>query len=49
MEGNFGWGNVGKFDESSVIRQTKTIQISNYKNNLLADLLISQTFTKCSK
>ena len=44
MEGNFGRGNVGEFGESSVIRQTKTIQISTYHNNLLADLLIHQTF-----
>ena len=28
--GNFGGGNVGKFGESSVIRQTKTIKISTY-------------------
>ena len=41
MEGNFGGGNIGKFGESSVICQTKTIQIIN---NLLADLLIHQTF-----
>ena len=30
MEGNFGGGNVGEFGESSVIRQTKPIQISTY-------------------
>ena len=30
MEGNFGGGNVGEFGELSVIRQTKTIQISAY-------------------
>ena len=30
MEGNFGGGNVGEFGESSVIHQTKTIQISTY-------------------
>ena len=29
-EGNFGGGNVGEFDELSVICQTKTIQISTY-------------------
>ena len=34
----------GKFGESPVIRQIKTIQISIYNNNLLADLLIRQTF-----
>ena len=33
-------GKFGKFGESFVIRQTKTIQI----NNLLADLLIYQFF-----
>ena len=33
--------NIGKFGESFVICQTKTIQIIN---NLLADLLIHQTF-----
>ena len=33
-------GKFGEFDELSVICQTKTIQI----NNLLADLLICQTF-----
>ena len=30
MEGNFGGGNVVEFGESSVICQTKTIQISTY-------------------
>ena len=36
---------TGKFDESSVSCQTKTIQISTYTiNNLLTDLLIRQTF-----
>ena len=30
MEGNFGGGNIDEFGESSVIRQTKTIQISTY-------------------
>ena len=30
MEENFGRRNVGKFGESFVIRQTKTIQISTY-------------------
>ena len=34
-------GNIGEFGELSVIRQTKTIQISTY-NYLLADLLIRQ-------
>ena len=29
MEGNFG-GGVGEFGELSVVRQTKTIQISTY-------------------
>ena len=33
-------GKFGKFGKSLMIRQTKTIQISN---NLLADLLIRQT------
>ena len=41
MEGNFGGGNVGEFGQSSVIRQTKLVLIIN---NLLADLLICQTF-----
>ena len=36
-------GNVDKFGESSMICQTKTIQISTYNYNL-ADLLICQTF-----
>jgi len=30
-------GKFGKFGKSSVIRQTKTIQISTYKYNLLAE------------
>ena len=30
MEGNFSGGNVGKFGKLSMIRQTKTIQISTY-------------------
>ena len=30
MEGNFDGGNVGEFGESSVIHQTKTIQVSTY-------------------
>ena len=38
MEGKFGGENVGEFGESSMIHQTKII------NNLLADLLIRQTF-----
>ena len=36
-------GKFGKFGELSVIFQAKTIQISTY-NNLLADILICQTF-----
>ena len=39
----------GEFGELTMIRQTKTIQISTY-NNLLADILIRLTFfAKCSK
>ena len=38
-------GKFGEFGESSTICQTKTIQIGTYIiNNLLADLLIHQTF-----
>ena len=33
-----------KFGKSFMICQTKTILISTYNNNLLADLLIRQTF-----
>ena len=39
MEGNFG-----EFGESSMIRQTITIQISAIINNLSADLSIRQIF-----
>jgi len=35
-----------KFGESSVIRQTKTIQISTYNHNLWLNLLIRQTFLR---
>ena len=34
----------GKFGESSVIRQTKTVQIVLVINNLLGNLFIRQTF-----
>jgi len=34
----------GKFGESSVIRQTKTIQISTYNYNLLAESIHSPNF-----
>ena len=37
-------GKFGKFGESSMIHQTKTIQISIYNKHLLADLLIRQTY-----
>ena len=37
-------GKFGEFGKSSVIHQTKTIQIVLTINNLLADLLIHQTF-----
>ena len=37
-------GKFGKFGESSMIHQTKTIQISTYNKNLLVDVLIHQTF-----
>ena len=38
-------GKFGKYGELSMICQTKTIQISTYNyNNLLADVLICQTF-----
>ena len=43
MEGNFGGGNIGEFGKSFVICQitpSKLVLI----NNLLADLLIRQTF-----
>ena len=39
-------GKFGKFGESSMIHKTKTIQISIIINNLLADLLIPQTFLR---
>ena len=39
IAGKFGGGKFGEFGESSVICQTKIIQIST---NLLADLLIRQ-------
>ena len=44
MAGKFVGEKIGKFGESSVIRQTKIIQIKLTINNLLADLLIRQTF-----
>jgi len=34
----------GEFGESSLIRQTKTIQISTYNNNLLAESIHSPNF-----
>ena len=38
-------GKFGESGESSMTRQTKTIQISTYYiNNLLVDLLLRQTF-----
>jgi len=37
-------GKFGKFGESSIIRQTKTIQISTYNYNLCLNLFIRQTF-----
>ena len=40
IAGKSGGGKFGEFGESSVIHQTKTIQIST---NLFADLLICQT------
>ena len=44
-EGKFGDGKLSKFSKSSMICQTKTIQISNYYYfNLLADIFIWQTF-----
>ena len=52
IAGKLDGGRFGDFDESLIIHQTKTIQISvyNYCNNLLADLLIHQTFFAiCSK
>ena len=43
-------GKFGKFSESSVICQTKPTKLLHTINNLLADLLIRQTyFTKCLK
>ena len=42
--GKFGGGKFGKFGESSVIRQTKPSKLVLTINNLLADLLIRQTF-----
>jgi len=35
---------MGKFGESSVIHQTKTIQISTYNYNLLAESIHSPNF-----
>jgi len=40
IAGKFG----GKFGESSLIRQTKTIQISTYNYNLLAESTHSPNF-----
>ena len=37
-------GRFGKFGESSVIRQTKSSKLVLTIDNLLADLLICQTF-----
>jgi len=48
--GKFGRERFGKFGESSMIRQTKTIQISTYNYNLLAEAIHSPNFfAKCSK
>ena len=44
--GKIGEGKFGKFGESLVIHQTRTIHNST---NLLADLLIRQTFLPKSK
>jgi len=38
-------GKFGKFGESSMIRQTKTIQISTCNYNLWLNLFIRQTFS----
>jgi len=35
---------LGEFGESSVIRQTKTIQISTYNYNILAEFIHSPNF-----
>ena len=40
---------AGKFGESSMIHQTKTIKIKLTINNLLADVLNCQTSAKCLK
>jgi len=37
-------GNFGEFGESSLICQTKTIQISTYNYNLLAESIHSPNF-----
>jgi len=44
-------GKFGEFSKSSVIRQTKTIEISTYNYNLLAEPIHSPNFffAKCSK
>ena len=42
--GKFGGGKFSEFGESSAICQTKTIKLVFTINNLLADLLICQTF-----
>jgi len=43
-------GKFGEFGESSLIRQTKTIQISTYNYKLFAESIHSLNFfTKCSK
>jgi len=44
-------GKLGEFDESPMICQTKTIQISTYNYNLLAESihLLNVFFAKCSK
>jgi len=44
IAGKPGGENFGEFGESSVIRQTKTIQISTYNYNLLAECNHSPNF-----
>ena len=51
MAGKFGGGKFGEFGESSMIRQTKTIQISTYIliTYWLMYYFAKLSFTKCSK
>ena len=44
IAGKFGGWKLSEFGEQSMICQTKTIRFSTYNYNLLADLLIHQTF-----